>query len=83
MKLAVAHPDRVVVELSTDDLHNLIGATHTYIVKHRHVEASPFGYRLQALLDALVTAQDEAFTQDARARGLTVEGDEPCVGGAF
>ena len=56
---------------------------HTLISQPRNLAGSPYGLRLQATLDGLRTAEKELHDQQARARGLTVEGDEPLVGGAF
>ena len=56
---------------------------HTLISQHRNLAGSPYGLRLQDTLDGLRAAEKAIHDQDARARGLTVEGDEPLVGGAF
>jgi hypothetical protein len=82
MKIAVAHPDRVVLEAKAGDLHNLIGAVRGYEADQRK-SGSPFGHRLQDLLDTLLLAEQRMWEQDARARGITVEGDEPFEAGAF
>lgn len=73
----------VVVELDQNDLHNLIGAMHTYRSSKSHLTGSPFEERLRQLIRDLHAAEDEMHKQQARARGLIVEGDEPFVGGAF
>ncbi len=75
--------DKATIEVEANDLHNLIGAMHTYISQHRNIAGSPFGARLQDTLDGLRSAEQAIHDQQARSRGLTVEGDEPFVGGGF
>jgi hypothetical protein len=82
VKLIGAQSDRCTLECEAGDLHNLIGAVRGYESEQRK-SGSPFGHRLQALLDELLLAEQRMWEQDARARGITVEGDEPVAGGAF
>lgn len=83
MNITNATSDKATIEVEVNDLHNLIGAMHTYISQHRNLAGSPFGLRLQNTLDGLRTAEKAIHDQHARSRGLTVEGDEPFVGGGF
>ena len=83
MNVIEATENSATIEVEPNDLHNLIGAMHTYISQHRNLAGSPFGLRLQDALDGLRTAEKAIHDQHARARGLVVEGDEPFVGGAF
>jgi hypothetical protein len=78
-----ATSDKATIEVEPNDLHHLIGAMHTLISQHRNLAGSPYGLRLQDTLDGLRAAEKAIHDQDARARGLTVEGDEPFVGGGF
>ena len=82
MKLIQAHSDRVVLEVSVQDLMNIEGALLNYH-RDQQMNQTPFGVRIEDLTGAVRQAQNAAWEQDARARGLTVEGDEPVVGGAF
>lgn len=83
MNIIEATENSATINVEPNDLHNLIGAMHTYISQHRNLAGSPFGLRLQDTLDGLRTAEQAIHDQQARSRGLTVEGDEPFVGGAF
>ncbi len=76
-------PESVVVKLDQNDLHNLIGAMYNYRSSKINLMGSPFELRLRDLINDLRTAEKELHDQQARARGLIVEGDEPFVGGAF
>ena len=83
MRIIGATENDATIELDQNNLHHLIGAMHTLISQHRNLEGSPYGLRLQDTLDGLRAAEKAIHDQEARARGLIVEGDEPFVGGAF
>lgn len=82
MNLAVAHPDRVIVEL---DIHEAMNIEAALLMFHRDQQnmQTPFGVRIETLAREFRRAQDEMWKQDARARGLVVEGDDPIEEGAF
>lgn len=82
MKQIDAFPDRVILEVTAEELLNLHAASLGYHSDQRH-SGTPFGCRLQDIVDGLGEAQDEVGRQLARSRGLVVEGDEPTAGGAF
>ena len=83
MNVIEATENSATIEVEPNDLHHLIGAMHTLISQHRNLAGSPYGLRLQDTLDGLRSAEQAIHDQHARARGLTVEGDEPFVGGGF
>ena len=83
MNVIEATENSATIEVEPNDLHHLIGAMHTLISQHRNLAGSPYGLRLQDTLDGLRSAEQAIHDQQARARGLTVEGDEPFVGGGF
>ena len=83
MRFIGATEKPATIEVEQNDLHHLIGAMHTLISQHRNLAGSPYGLRLQDTLDGLRAAEKAIHDQEARARGLIVEGDEPLVGGAF
>lgn len=82
MNIAVAHPKRVIVELDVHEVMNIEAALLGFHRDQQNMQ-TPFGCRIQQLSWEMRQAQDAMWKQDARARGLQVEGDEPCVGGAF
>ena len=82
MNLAVAHPDRVIVELDIHEAMNIEAALLTFHRDQQNMQ-TPFGVRIETLAREFRRAQDEMWKQDARARGLQVEGDEPIEPGAF
>lgn len=83
MRIIGATEKAATIEVEQENLHHLIGAMHTLISQHRNLAGSPYGLRLQDTLDGLRAAEKAIHDQEARARGLIVEGDEPLVGGAF
>ncbi len=83
MRIIGATEETATIEVDQNDLHNLIGAMHNYRSSKINLMGSPFELRLRDLINDLRTAEKELHDQQARARGLTVEGDEPLVGGAF
>ena len=83
MRFIGATEKTATIAVEPNDLHHLIGAMHTLISQHRNLAGSPYGLRLQDTLDGLRAAEKAIHDQEARARGLIVEGDEPLVGGAF
>ena len=83
MRFIGATEKTATIEVEQNALHHLIGAMHTLISQHRNLAGSPYGLRLQDTLDGLRAAEKAIHDQEARARGLIVEGDEPLVGGAF
>lgn len=82
MNIQRANRKTVVVEL---DVHEVMNIETALLGFHRDQQnmQTPFGCRIQQLGWEMRQAQDAMWEQDARARGLVVEGDEPCVGGAF
>jgi len=82
MKILRATPKTVVVEL---DVQEVLNAEAALLGFHRDQQnmQTPFGIRVQDEARAFRKAQDAMWAQDARARGLTVEVDEPISGGAF
>ena len=82
MKRLRATPTKVVLEL---DLQEVMNAEAALLMFHRDQQnmQTPFGIRVQDQAREFRHAQDAMWAQDARARGLTVEGDEPITGGAF
>lgn len=83
MRIIGATEKTATIEVDQNDLHNLIGAMHNYRSSKINLMGSPFELRLRDLISDLRTAEKELHDQQARARGLIVEGDEPLVGGAF
>ena len=83
MRIIGSTEKTATIEVEPNDLHHLIGAMHTLISQHRNLAGSPYGLRLQDTLDGLRAAEKAIHDQEARARGLIVEGDEPLVEGAF
>ena len=83
MRFIGATEKTATIEVDQNDLHNLIGAMHNYRSNKINLMGSPFELRLRDLINDLRTAEKELHDQQARARGLIVEGDEPFVGGAF
>ena len=85
MKTAVAHTDRVVAELSANDVMLLIAAARTYRVQRSSdtIPVLTMDHRLRALISELENADAAIWNQKARALGLRVEGDMPCERGAF
>lgn len=82
MKMLRATPKTVVLEL---DVQEVMNAEAALLMFHRDQQnmQTPFGIRVQDQAREFRHAQDAMWAQDARARGLQVEGDEPIVGGAF
>ena len=83
MRIIGATEETATIEVDQNDLHNLIGAMHNYRSSKINLMGSPFELRLRDLINDLRTAEKELHDQQARARGLTVEGDEPHEAGAF
>ena len=83
MNVISADTESVTVTIDQSDIHNLIGAMYSYRTKHAHQLGSPFELRLRDLIDDLRSAEKELHDQNARARGLIVEGDVPVEDGAF
>lgn len=77
-----ATPKKVVVEM---DVQEVMNAEAALLMFHRDQQnmQTPFGIRVQDQAREFRHAQDAMWAQDARARGLTVEGDEPHEAGAF
>lgn len=82
MKIGIAYPDRVIVELDSTEIDNIKSALLMYHRDQQNMQ-TPFGCRIQQLASEMRQASSEMWAQDARARGLTVEGDEPHEAGAF
>ena len=82
MRILRATPETVVVELNVHEAMNAEAALLTFHRDQQNMQ-TPFGIRIQDEARDFRRAQDAMWEQDARARGLTVEGDEPAVGGAF
>lgn len=82
MNIAVAYPDRVIVDLTRDEVLTIEAALlahHTY----QQREQTPFGVRIKNLVNEFVEADAEMGRQKARAYGITVEGDQPITEGGF
>ena len=77
-----ATPKKVVVEM---DVQEVMNAEAALLMFHRDQQnmQTPFGIRVQDQAREFRHAQDAMWAQDARARGLTVEGDDPHEAGAF
>ena len=77
-----ATPKKVVVEM---DVQEVMNAEAALLMFHRDQQnmQTPFGIRVQDQAREFRHAQDAMWAQDARARGLTGEGDEPHEAGAF
>lgn len=82
MNLAVAHPDRAVVELTLADLQTIEAALSGF-ERYQQREQTAFGIRIELLTGQVRNAQAEIANQMARAFGLAVEGDDPIEPGAF
>ena len=82
MRMLRATPKKVVVEM---DVQEVMNAEAALLMFHRDQQnmQTPFGIRVQDQAREFRHAQDAMWAQDARARGLTVEGDEPHEAGAF
>ena len=77
-----ATPKKVVVEMNVQEVMNAEAALLMFHRDQQNMQ-TPFGIRVQDLAREFRHAQDAMWAQDARARGLTVEGDEPHEAGAF
>lgn len=77
-----ATPKKVVLELDVQEVMNAEAALLGFHRDQQNAQ-TPFGVRVQDQAREFRHAQDAMWAQDARARGLTVEGDEPITGGAF
>ena len=77
-----ATPKKVVVEM---DVQEVMNAEAALLMFHRDQQnmQTPFGIRVQDQAREFRHAQEAMWAQDARARGLTVEGDDPHEAGAF
>ena len=82
MRILRSTPKTVVVEMNVQEVLNAEAALLNYHRDQQNMQ-TPFGIRIQDEARDFRHAQDAMWAQDARARGLQVEGDEPCVGGAF
>ncbi len=82
MRMLRANPKTVVLEL---DLQEVMNAEAALLGFHRDQQnmQTPFGIRIQDEARDFRRAQDAMWAQDARARGLVVEGDDPIEQGAF
>ena len=83
MNVISADTESVTVTIDQNDLHNLIGAMYNYRSGKINLMGSPFELRLRDLIDDLRDAEKALHDQNARARGLVVEGDVPVEDGAF
>lgn len=82
MNVAVAHPDRVVAELTIADLQTIEAALRGY-ERFQKQEQTAYGVRIETLTDQITAAQDSVQRQRARAFGIPVPGDPPTEPGAF
>ena len=82
MKILRATPKTVVVEMNVHEVMNAEAALLTFHRDQQNMQ-TPFGIRIQDEARDFRHAQDAMWAQDARARGLTVEGDDPIDQGAF
>ena len=76
------YPKGAVVRLTVEEMMNIEGALRMYH-REQQMMQTPFGTRIEEQARFFKAVQDECWKQDARARGLTVEGDEPHEAGAF
>ncbi len=83
MNVIIAYPDRAIIDVSVQELMNIEAALLGFHRDQQNMQ-TPFGTRIEDTARDARRIQDECWKQDARARGLTVEGDESFVeGGAF
>ena len=82
MNTIIAYPKRAIIDVSVQELMNIEAALRMY-QRDQQVAQTPFGCRIEQLVHEAGHIQHECWQQDARARGLIVEGDEPCEEGAF
>jgi len=83
VNVIIAYPDRAIIDVSVQELMTIEAALLGFHRDQQNAQ-TPFGIRIQDTARDARRIQDECWKQDARARGLTVEGDEPVVeGGAF
>lgn len=82
MKVIQTTADRAILDVHVDEMMNIEAALLGYH-RNQQLQQTPFGCRIEALHHTFRYVQDECWKQDARARGLTVEGDEPFEAGAF
>jgi len=82
MRMLRATPKKVVVEMNVQEVMNAEAALLMFHRDQQNMQ-TPFGIRVQDQAREFRHAQDAMWAQDARARGLVVEGDEPHEEGAF
>ena len=82
MRMLRATPKKVVVEMDVQEVMNAEAALRMFHRDQQNMQ-TPFGIRVQDQAREFRHAQDAMWAQDARARGLTVEGDDPHEAGAF
>ena len=83
MRILRATADTVVVEMNVHEVMNAEAALLTFHRDQQNMQ-TPFGIRIQDEAREFRHAQDAMWAQDARARGLIVEGDDdPVEGGGF
>lgn len=82
MKPVIAYPKRAIIEVSIEELMNIEAALLMFHRDQQNMQ-TPFGIRIQDQARDARRIQDDCWEQDARARGLIMEGDLPCEEGAF
>ncbi len=82
MNVIIAYPKRAIIDVSVEELMNIEAALLTFHRDQQNMQ-TPFGIRIQDLTRDARCAQNECWEQDARARGIHIEGDVPCEEGAF
>ncbi len=82
MKPVVTYPDRAIIYVSVEELMNIEAALRMFH-REQQMMQTPFGIRIEETARDARRVQDECWAQDARARGLVVEGDESVMEGGF
>jgi len=82
VNIAVAYPDRVIVDLTRDEALTIEAALRGHH-RDQQREQTPFGCRIETLVNEFLEADYEMGRQKARAYGIIVEGDEPVTEGGF
>jgi hypothetical protein len=82
VKILRADRKSVVIEVDVHETMNIEAALLGFHRDQQNMQ-TPFGVRIETLGRDFRRAQDAMWEQDARARGLVVEGDDPIEQGAF
>lgn len=82
MNIAVAYPDRIIVDLTRDEALTIEAALREHH-RDQQRDQTPFGCRIETLFNEFLEAYCEMGRQKARAYGIIVEGDQPITQGGF